>query len=59
MGVRACAFHPGPPSLWEEAWARASHTAAGEEDVSAWPYSVSILVKSLPFLSSLVFAFRR
>ena len=45
MGVMDCAFLLGPPSLWEEGWTRAPHTPVGEEDVSAWPYSVSILVK--------------
>ena len=39
----------GPPSLWEEEWTRAVHTTVCEEDVFAWPYSVSILVELSAF----------
>ena len=48
-GVRDYAFLPGPPTVWEEDWTRAPRTGVGEEDVSAWPYSVSILVRIAAF----------
>ena len=39
----------GPHSLLEEEWTRAVHTTVCEEDVFAWPYSGSILVKLSAF----------
>ena len=50
---RDFAFLPGPPCLWEEERACAPRTTGCEDDVSAWPYSVCILVKISAFLGSL------
>ena len=51
--VRDYAILPGRPSLWEEESTHAPRATVGEEDVSACPYSVSILVMITAFLDSL------
>ena len=47
--VREYVFLLGPPYLQEGDWTRAPHTGVGEEDVSVWPCSVSILEKITAF----------
>ena len=51
---RGLAILPGPPSLWRSEWIRALFTeVTDDDDVSAWPYSVSLLVKFVAFLGIL------
>ena len=42
-------FSAGPPSLREEECSCAPRTAVGEEDISAWPCSVDLVVKITAF----------
>ena len=51
--VRNFAFLPGPVGIWSGDWASSAVSCITVDDVSVWPYSVSLLVKMSAFLSIL------
>ena len=44
---------PGPAAIWASGWFNVPASAIGAEDVTHWPYSVSLLVKWVAYLGSL------
>ena len=51
--VRDRAFLPGPPGIWDGEWGVLAATHISCHDIELWPYSVSMLVRSVAFLSTL------
>ena len=51
--VRDRAFLPGPAGIWDGEWRVVAVTRITCHDIELWPYSVSMLVKWVAFLSTL------